>query len=130
MKTFTLPGVTSEFLHAFLQYYELTERDIKPEVRNNQNRIGNARLQQKIIKLNELFKTSEKSIGQFFRRTVVMANKLRNKEEYLIQSDIIDGKPLFMVTDGNIRYKHGFNVQTLTAKKPIKMAPKHIFNLY
>ena len=126
-------ALDAQFVMCYLMVNQINYSELALKKSKNWNTITNRQIVDKIKMQYQYFLLSGKQLGEFFDRQIVIVRETRGRNsppQFIIETEEINSRPIFIIMDRNQRVKHGADLRKFTSEKPIKMPIKLIFEIH
>ena len=131
-----LSGVDQAFLHVWLSTYRIKNEDL--ELRrggqgsgtHKQEFINNPSLVRRIKTDHGDFKSRKTDLETYFDRSIILFKQTNTNHPFNTSIQSVEKQPVLVCKNKNGKYCLTQPLDQLKAKKPIKMALKHILSIY
>ena len=123
----------AQFVMCYLAANQINYSDLDLTKKGKWTVITNEKILNDIKMRYQYFLLSGQELEKFFNRQIVIVRETRGRNsppQFIIETEEINSRPIFMIMDRNQRVKHGADFRKFTSEKPIKMQIKLIFEIH
>ena len=131
-----LSGVDQAFLHLWLSVFRIKNEDLQlrrggqGSGSHNQEFINNPSLARRIKADHADFKSRKTDLETYFDRSIIEFKKTKSTYPFITSIQSVEKQPVLVCKNQKGKYCLTEPLNQLRAKKPIKMALKHILSIY
>ena len=131
-----LLGVDQAFLHLWLSVHRIKKEELQLRAGGHGSGshktvfIHNISLARRIKSDFDDFKSRQVDHESYFDRSIIVFKQTKSKSPFQTSTESVSKKPVFICKSTRDKYCLTETLDTLKAKKPIKMSLEHIFSIY